>query len=150
MSIWFEQYDYRSPALIEQLNALSADTADSHLGIRLTEIGADFLRGTVAVNEHTRQPFGLLHGGVSVLLAESLGSVAANLCVDPAVHRCVGLEINASHLRAVRDGSVTGTARPYRIGRSKQVWGIELVDDSAALSCVARLTVAVVSRRGSG
>jgi len=147
MSIWFEQYDYTEPGLLDRLNDLANDTADSHLGIRLTEIGPDFLRGTVPVDKRTRQPFGLLHGGVSVLLAESLGSVAANLCVDSRTMMCVGMEINANHLRAVRAGTVTGTARPFRIGRSTQVWGIELADDKQQISCVARLTVAVIPRR---
>lgn len=147
MSIWFDHYDHTEPALLEQLNALGRETADSHLGIRLTEIGGDFICGTVPVDQRTRQPFGLLHGGVSVVLAESLGSVAANLCVDPATSMCVGLEINASHLRSVRTGTVTGTARPFRIGRSKQVWAIELEDDKQRLTCVARLTVAVIPRK---
>ncbi|NNF51779.1 MAG: hotdog fold thioesterase [Gammaproteobacteria bacterium] len=147
MTIWFEKYDYTEPGLLEHLNDLARQTADGHLGIRLTEIGPDFLRGTVPVDERTRQPFGLLHGGVSVVLAESLGSVAANLCVDSATSMCVGLDINANHLRAVREGTVTGTARPFRIGRSTQVWGIELENDKQQLSCVARLTVAVLPRR---
>lgn len=147
MSIWFEKYDHTAPAMLEQLNALAADTADSHLGIELTEIGADFICGTVTVDKRTRQPFGLLHGGVSVVLAESLGSVAANLCVDPAKFMCVGLDVNANHVRSVRAGKVTGTARPFRIGRTTQVWGIELEDDRQRLTCVARLTVAVLPRK---
>lgn len=147
MSIWFESYDHTSPDLLEQMNALARDTADNHLGIKLTEIGEDFLRGTVPVDKRTRQPFGLLHGGVSVLLAESLGSVGANLCVDPEKFMCVGLDVNANHMRSVRAGTVTGTARAFRIGRSTQVWGIELENDKQQLTCVARLTVAVVPRR---
>ena len=147
MSIWFEDYDHTTPALLDQLNALARETADSHLGIRLTEIGDDFVRGTVPVDQRTRQPFGLLHGGVSVVLAESLGSVAANLCINPTTSMCVGIDINASHVRAVRSGTVTGTARPFRIGRSTQVWGIELENDQQQLSCVARLTIAVIARQ---
>lgn len=146
MSIWHPQFDYRDPTLLERLNGFAENTADQHLGIRLTEIGADFLRGTVPVDQRTRQPFGLLHGGVSVVLAESLGSVAANLCVEPGRARCVGLDINANHLRSVREGLVTGTARPFRIGRTTQVWGIELSDEQDRLTCVARLTVAVLAK----
>ena len=105
------------------LNARSAGSAVAHLGIVFTELGDDFLRGTMPVDERTRQPYGLLHGGSSVLLAETLGSMAANLCVeDPATQQAVGLEINANHLRAVKSGVVTGTARPLHLGRSTQVW----------------------------
>lgn len=146
MSIWHASYDHTAPALLERLNAMAEQTADAHLGVKITEIGADFLRGSVPVDARTRQPFGLLHGGVSVVLAESLGSMAANLCVDPASSICVGLDISASHLRSVREGVVTGTARPFRIGRSNQVWGIELHDGRDQLTCVARLTVAVLAR----
>lgn len=147
MSIWFEHHDHTEPGLLVQIKELARDTADDHLGIQVTEVGPDFLRGTVAVDRRTRQPFGLLHGGVSVVLAESLGSIAANLCVNPATSICVGLDINANHLRAVRAGTVTGTARPFRIGRSTQVWGIELANEKQELTCVARLTVAVIPRK---
>lgn len=146
MSIWHPAFDHNDPKLLLQLNKLTADTADQRLGLEFTEIGADYLRGTVPVDERTRQPLGLLHGGVSAVLAESLGSLAANLCVDPEKSRCVGLEINANHLRAVREGVVTGTAKPFRLGRSTQVWGIELQDHQQRLTCVARLTVAVVAK----
>ncbi len=148
MSIWHLSYDRHDPALLARLNEMSRNTADEHLGIKLTEIGEDYIRGTVPVDTRSIQPFGLLHGGVSVLLAESLGSLAGNLCVDPATTVCVGLDINANHLRAVRQGTVTGTARAVHIGRSTQVWGIKLRDDDDALTCIARLTLAAVPRRG--
>ncbi len=98
------------------------------------------------VDARTMQPYGLLHGGASVALAETLGSVAANLCLDPATHMAVGLEINANHLRAVRSGSVTGTARPLHIGRQTQVWEIRIADERGRAVCVSRLTLAVVER----
>lgn len=147
MSIWHPKIDYQDPRLLAYLEDLAKDTADQHLGIRVTEIGPDYLCGTVAVDERTRQPFGLLHGGISVVLAESLGSIGANLCIDSASHMCVGTDINATHLLAVREGTVTGRATPIRIGRSSQTWGIELRNADGKLTCVARLTLAVISRR---
>ena len=117
------------------------------LGIVFTEIGPDFVRGTMPVDGRTRQPYGLLHGGASVLLAETLGSSAGNLCVEPG-EIAVGIEINANHLAAVRDGEVTGTARPLHVGRRTQVWEIHIEDDAGRLVCVSRLTLAVVARRG--
>jgi len=114
------------------------------LGIVLTEQGEDFLRGTMPVDQRTLQPYGLLHGGASVLLAETLGSMAANLCLeDPAQGQAVGLEINANHLRAVTAGVVTGTARPLHVGRSTQVWDIRIEDEQGRLVCVSRLTLAM-------
>lgn len=149
MSVWHEKFDYRDPGLLERLNGFAENTADQHLGIRLTEIGPDFLRGTVPVDQRTRQPFGLLHGGVSVVLAESLGSIGGNLCVDPDTSYCVGIEISASHLRSAREGLVTGIARPLRLGRTIQNWQIELHDTQDRTTCVSRLTLAVVSRSKS-
>ena len=131
------------PAL-EELNRGAAACAVGHLGIVLTEIGPDFLRGTMPVDARTRQPFGLLHGGASVLLAETLGSLAANLCVeDPARQQAVGIEINANHLRAVTAGTVTGTARPVHVGRNTQVWDIRIEDERGRPVCVSRLTLAM-------
>jgi uncharacterized protein (TIGR00369 family) len=130
----------------EVLDALNRreDTAIASLGIRFTELGEDYLRGTMPVDARTRQPYGLLHGGASVLLAESLASVAANLCVEnPQRQQAVGIEINANHLRAVTDGTVTGTARALRVGRNIQVWDIRIEDDRGRLVCVSRLTLAV-------
>jgi len=138
---------FRRSASLAELNALSRDTAMVPLGIVFTELGPDYLRATMPVDARTRQPYGLLHGGASVLLAETLGSSAGNLCVDEDA-LCVGIEINANHLLAVREGSVTGTARPLHVGRSTQVWEIRIENDAGRLACISRLTMAVVPRRG--
>jgi 1,4-dihydroxy-2-naphthoyl-CoA hydrolase len=137
---------FRSGITLDDLNALSRDTAMVPLGIAFTAIGPDWLRGTMPVDARTRQPYGLLHGGASVLLAETLGSTAGGLCVgeDQGV---VGIEINANHLAGVREGTVTGTARPLHVGRSTQVWEIRIEDEHRRLACISRLTLAVVSRR---
>jgi 1,4-dihydroxy-2-naphthoyl-CoA hydrolase len=117
-----------------------------HLGIEFTELGADFLRGRMPVNERTRQPFGILHGGASVALAETLGSVAAGLVVDPDKYRVVGQEINANHVRAVSDGFVIGTTRPFHLGRRSHVWEIRIEDERQRLVCISRITMAVVEK----
>ena len=137
---------FRRATTLEALNALSRGTAMEPLGIVFTELGPDFLRGTMPVDDRTRQPYGLLHGGASVLLAETLGSTAGGLCVgeDEGV---VGIEINANHLAAVREGGVTGTARALHVGRSTQVWEIRIEDDLGRLACVSRLTLAVIRMR---
>lgn len=136
---------FRGVPDLAELNALSKGTAMEPLGIVFTQIGNDFVRGTMPVDQRTRQPYGLLHGGASVLLAETLGSSAGNLCVgDDEV--CVGIEINANHLRAARDGIVTGTARPIHIGARTQVWDIRIEDERGRLVCISRLTLAVVAR----
>ncbi len=137
---------FRAGSSLEALNAQSAGTAMEPLGIVFTELGPDYLRATMPVDARTRQPYGLLHGGASVLLAETLGSSAAMLCIPPG-EACVGIEINANHLRGVRDGVVTGTARPLHVGRQTQVWEIRIEDAHARLVCISRLTVAVVARR---
>lgn len=137
---------FRQATTLEALNALSRDTAISTLGIVFTEVGPDFLRATMPVDARTLQPYGLLHGGASVLLAETLGSSAGNLCVGDDA-RCVGIEINANHLRAARGGVVTGTARPLHVGQSTQVWDIRIEDADGRAVCVSRLTLAVVRRR---
>jgi len=141
MSIWFR------PTTIEQVNALFAGVRDIslHLDLRLTELGDDYLRGTLPVDERTRQPFGLLHGGANVVLAETLGSVASNLVVDSTKFHAVGQQITANHLRSARSGCVTGTARPAYIGGRSQVWDIEIHDDDGRLTCVSRLTMAVIA-----
>jgi 1,4-dihydroxy-2-naphthoyl-CoA hydrolase len=139
MSFWKRSID---PA---QINAFSEGCMVQHLGIRITEIGDDYLRGTMPVDARTKQPFGLLHGGASVALAESLGSLAGYLCIG-AGEMAVGLDINANHIRAVSAGLVTGTARPLHIGRTTQVWEIRIEDDRSRLVCIARLTLAVVPR----
>ena len=128
---------------LQALTAVSANTAVSHLGIEFVEVGDDFLVARVPVNRQTCQPYGLLHGGVSVVLAETLGSIGAAYCV-PAGTKVVGLEVNANHLRAVSQGWVTATARPVHLGRRTQVWQIELRDDHGKAVCVSRLTMAVL------
>jgi uncharacterized protein (TIGR00369 family) len=143
VSIW------RRLQTLETLNTLAAGTMARPLGIVFTEIGEDFIRGTMPVDDRTRQPLGLLHGGASVALAETLGSTGANLCVDDS-RLCLGQEINANHVRSARTGTVTGTARPLHIGGRSQVWGIDIVDEAGALVCISRLTMAVIPspRRG--
>lgn len=136
---------FRSDTSLDQLNAMSADTAIAALGIVFTEIGPDFLRATMPVDSRTHQPFGLLHGGASALLAETLGSSAGGLSA-PDGHGVVGIEINANHLRGVRAGIVTGTARPLHVGRSTQVWDIRVEDAAGKLVCISRLTLAVVPK----
>lgn len=136
---------FRAGVGVDDLNALSRNTAMAPLGIVFTELGPDFVRATMPVDARTHQPDGLLHGGASVLLAETLGSTAGGLCA-PAGHGVVGIEINANHLRGVRSGSVTGTARPLHVGRSTQVWEIRIEDQAGRLVCISRLTLAVVPR----
>jgi uncharacterized protein (TIGR00369 family) len=140
VSIW------KKAVTVEGLNAASANTVDSHLGIEFTEIGDDYLCARVPVNEKTRQPYGLLHGGVSVVLAETLGSCGA-YCASPEGYKAVGLDINANHIRGVTSGWVTGTARPVHIGRTTHVWHIDLRNDAGELSCVSRLTVSILPPR---
>ena len=136
---------FRGHTTLDQLNALSRNTAMEPLGIVFSEIGPDYLRATMPVDRRTHQPYGLLHGGASVLLAETLGSSAGNLSV-PEGRACVGIEINANHLRAVREGHVTGTARALHIGGRTQVWEIRIQDDQGQLACISRLTLAVIAR----
>ena len=140
MRIWTK------PISVESITALSAGCAVSHLGMEFLEVGDDFIRGRVPVDERTRQPYGLLHGGVSVALAETLGSVAAGHVVAEG-HTVVGLDINANHLKSARSGWITGIARPVHIGRSTQVWHIEMRNDDGELVCVSRLTMAVLAPR---
>lgn len=139
--IWFVQPN------LERLNALSANCLPGHLGIEFTEIGDDFLRARMPVDHRTTQPFGLLHGGASVALAETMGSVGATLCIDPMQKMCVGLDINANHVRAIRSGYVVGTARPLHLGNTTHVWDIRLHDEQNHLVCVARLTMAILDQR---
>lgn len=137
---------HASPTL-EFLNSLSGGSLIGHLGIEFTEIGADSLTARMPVDERTRQPLGLLHGGASVALAETLASWAATLTIDPDRSACVGIEINANHLRPVRDGWVTGVVRPGMQGRSTQVWEIRITDDPGRLVGVSRCTIGIVASR---
>jgi 1,4-dihydroxy-2-naphthoyl-CoA hydrolase len=139
-----ERQLFREGSSLDAMNAMSRGTAMEPLGIVFTEIGPDYLRATMPVDARTRQPYGLLHGGASVLLAETLGSMAGMLCVREG-EGCVGIEINANHLRGVREGVVTGTARPVHVGRQTQVWDIRIEDERQRLVCVSRLTLAVIA-----
>jgi 1,4-dihydroxy-2-naphthoyl-CoA hydrolase len=140
MSIW------RTLSSASELNAKRSGTLIEHLGIEFTEIGDDYIRGTMPVDARTRQPYGLLHGGASVALAETLGSTGSALCIDADEYQCVGQEINANHVRAARAGLVTGTARPVHLGGRTQVWSIEIVNEAGKLTCISRLTMAVIRR----
>jgi 1,4-dihydroxy-2-naphthoyl-CoA hydrolase len=138
MSIWFIE-----PS-IEALNISGEDTMFRHIGIEFTEVGDDFIKARMPVDERTVQPFGTLHGGASVALAETLGSTGAYLCVDPQKYYCTGVEVNANHIRPVKSGFVYGTAKPIHIGRSSQIWSIEITDEDGKLVCISRLTLAVI------
>ncbi len=140
---------WKQPTDLARINGWSANTMMETLGIRLTAIGNDWLQGTMPVDHRTHQPFGLLHGGASVVLAETLGSTAAMLTLDPAREVAVGLDINANHVRGVRSGSVTGTARMLHLGRTTQVWEIRIESEEGALVCISRLTMAVVPSRAA-
>lgn len=139
MAIWKQATD------LDRINDWNRGCLVEHLGMQVTEVGDDWLRGTMPVDARTKQPFGLLHGGASVALAESLGSLAGNLCLDTS-QMAVGLDINANHVRAVTDGIVTGTARALHVGRATQVWEIRIEDEHGRLVCISRLTLAVVPR----
>ncbi|MEM9846903.1 MAG: hotdog fold thioesterase [Bacteroidota bacterium] len=132
---------------IAAVNDINGACMPGHVGIEVTEIGDDYMTAKMPVDHRTRQPMGLLHGGASVVLAETLGSIAGLLCIAAADKTVVGVEINANHLRAARDGFVFGTARPIRIGRNLQVWNIEIKDEQERLTCVSRITLAVVDIR---
>jgi 1,4-dihydroxy-2-naphthoyl-CoA hydrolase len=135
---------FRRPRTVEALNLHGRNSAVSHLGIEFIEVGEDFLRARMPVDQRTKQPYGLLHGGSSAMLAETLASVAANMCVEKEGQQAVGLELNCNHVRAVTQGVVTGTARPVHIGRKTQVWDIRIEEENGKLCCVSRLTLAVI------
>lgn len=143
MSIW------NAEVTLEDLNGFAVNTMVAHLDIRITVLGDDYLEATMPVDHRTQQPYGLLHGGASVALAETIGSTAAHLAA-PTGSQVVGLEINANHLRSVREGLVTGTARPLHIGRTTQVWDIRIVDETQRPVCVSRLTLAVLAPKAAG
>lgn len=141
--IWFKPYT------LDHVRSFSRNLS-AHLGIEFIELGDDFIRARMPVDERTRQPFGILHGGASVALAETLGSVGAALVVDSDNQYCVGQEINANHIRAVASGWVIGAARPVHIGRRSQVWEIRIVDERDRLVCISRITMFVLDRSSSG
>ncbi|OKL40375.1 PaaI family thioesterase [Pontibacter flavimaris] len=132
---------------VEQLKQWCKNTMIDHLGIEITEAGPDFVGGKMPVDQRTHQPMGLLHGGASVVLAESLASMGAALQVDLTKKACVGLEINANHLRSARGGWVYGRATPIHVGRSTQVWETRITDEDGALVCISRMTVAVIDKK---
>jgi 1,4-dihydroxy-2-naphthoyl-CoA hydrolase len=134
---------------LDALNEMNEGTMGGTLGIEFTEIGKDHLRATMPVDERTRQPYGLLHGGASTALAETLGSVASALVIDQQTHICVGIAINANHIRAVKEGFVHGVATPLHLGSSTHVWEIKIYDDDHNLICATRLTVATLEKRAA-
>jgi len=139
-SIWFQECG------LDDLNKHRVNTLNGTLDIEFTEIGPDYVVARMPVNNKTRQPFGIVHGGASVSLAESLGSIAANLVLDTSRFYGVGLEVNANHVRPAADGYVTGTTKPLHIGRKTQVWEIKIRNDQGQLTCISRLTVAILER----
>jgi 1,4-dihydroxy-2-naphthoyl-CoA hydrolase len=139
--IWFK------PVEIAQLKQIGENTLSSHLGIELLEIGADFIKAKMPVDERTKQPYGILHGGASVALAETIGSYGSHLIIDSSKYMSVGLEINANHIRKAISGFVTGVAKPIHIGKSTHIWGIEIINEKGLLICISRLTVAIISKK---
>lgn len=140
MGIWFK------PFTISDLNQRSEHTMAAFLDIKFTEISEDTLTATMPVNDCTKQPIGILHGGANVVLAETIASTAANLVVDLEHSYCVGLEINANHIRSVREGLVTGVTRPIHLGRTTQIWQIDIYNEQGQQTCVSRMTAAVLLR----
>lgn len=136
--IWFEKY---TP---EELNQRPNNHIGSLLGIEFTEIGENFIKAKMPVDKRTHQPIGILHGGASVVLAETLGSVASNLILNPEIEMGVGLEVNANHLRPVKSGFVNGICTPIHIGSKTHVWDIKISDDDGKINCISRLTVAII------
>jgi len=141
MPIWTK------PISLEKMTQSAAKTAASHLGIEFIEIGDDYLKGRMPIDHRTVQPHGILHGGASVLLAETLGSVGANFCIKREDQVAVGLEINANHIRSVSKGWVVGTARPFHVGSSTQVWEIRIENEDGKIVCISRITMAVIDLR---
>lgn len=140
MSIWFKK-----DIIITDLQHRDADTLSAYIGIVFTQIGNDFLCAKMPVDHRTKQPFGILHGGASAALAETVGSVASALVVDPETYRCVGLELNANHIRSVKEGFVLATCKPIHVGRQTHVWDIKITEEATGkLVCISRLTVMIL------
>lgn len=135
MSIWFKPFD------LVEVNSFSKNTLIEHLNIEFTEIGDDYLIAQMPVDYRTHQPVGILHGGASCVLAETVGSTAANFCVDPTKYYCVGLDINTNHVRSIRSGKVIALGKPFHIGKKTQVWNIEIANEQQQLIAISRLTV---------
>lgn len=138
---------FKEGVTLEVLNRMSANTLVDHIGIQFTGIGDDYIEATMPVDARTHQPLGLLHGGASVVLAETLGSVAATCCVDISKQYCVGLEINANHIKSARSGVVTGITRPIHIGGKTQIWEIRITNEAKELVCISRITMAVLDKK---
>ncbi len=141
MSIWFNKN-----LSLPDIKPLGPNTMGEHLGMEWMAVGADFLKMRMPVDDRTKQPYGLLHGGASCALAETVGSVASHFIIDPEKFICVGLEINANHVRSARSGYVTATCTPLHIGASTHVWDIKINDDKEKLICISRLTVAILKK----
>lgn len=140
--IWF-----RNTIKIADLTALAKNTMSEYIGIEFTEIGDNYLKGRMPVDHRTNQPYGLLHGGASCVLAETLGSIASALVIDQSSFLCVGIEVNANHIRSAKKGYVTGTATPLHLGKSTHVWDIKIIGEDEKLVCISRLTVAIIARK---
>jgi len=138
--MWFKNFT------VEDLNNRPKNHLGGLLDIRFTEIGEDFIAGTMPVDERTHQPAGILHGGASVVLAETLGSIASYMCIDPEKYVAVGLEVNANHLRPVKNGLVKGICKPLHVGAKTQVWEIKIYDERGKMNCISRLTVAIINK----
>jgi len=142
MSIW-----HKKDLILKDLEHLGKDNLGDHLGIQFSELGPDYIKATMPVDQRTRQPMGLLHGGASLVLAETLGSIGAAMVIDPVNASCVGQEINANHIRGVREGLVTGIARPIHMGARSHVWEIKIYDEAEKLVCISRITVAILPKK---
>lgn len=140
--IWFKK-----DLQLDDIHVMRRSNMAEHIGLEFTELGPDFLKGRIPVDHRTNQPYGILHGGASCVLAETLGSIGSALVIDTEKFICVGLEINANHLRSVSEGFVTGTATPIHLGRSTHVWDIRLHDQQQKLICISRLTVAILPKK---
>lgn len=138
---------FKSQVTPEKLNAVSQNSMVDHLGIEFTEVGEDFIKATMPVDQRTRQPLGVLHGGASVVLAETLGSIAANCCVDPDKQYCLGLEINANHVKSAREGHVSAITKAIHVGRKTQIWEIRVTNSKEQLICISRITMAVMDHK---
>ena len=145
MTTWFNK-----DVLVEDLKPLGKGTMTEYLGIEWVEVGNNFLKAKMAVDHRTIQPYGLLHGGASCVLAETIGSVASHLIIDPSEFYCVGIEINANHIRSAKEGFVYGTCSPLHIGSSTHVWDIRITNEEEKLICISRLTVAIMKKKVSG
>ena len=140
--IWFDK-----TLTVEKLKPLGLNTMATHIGIEWVDVGENFIKAKMPVDQRTNQPYGLLHGGASCVLAETLGSIASAMAIDHSKFYCVGIEINANHIRGVREGYVTGLVQPLHLGSTTHVWDIKIFDEKEKLVCVSRLTVAILIRK---